>query len=665
MASRRPSLRTQPILVGSGESLWPSKESYRIYRGQVADIFTPRGVSEEQTSPAIAKILEDVMTIKNDILPNSDNEHLATEILDNPAVKLAHVPAGSHMFVIFQGGNDETNIKHFNDELLGPEITNVLIAMRDEVIAAGLKYFKLADEETCVSSDHKTCHYYITETHIKNALSKLQETLPAEAFNVTTTISAIGSSQSLEVISYVLQRIDRDIQEAARRILEAKIETLLETEEGLNQVKKIRKWLQTQLGNIKLNFGLSEEIHTVPGGQEALKDRFWKDQQATWSARKAEGSTERGKSFDLIQFVDDINAIRQETLEDEDLDEFFEEVNNNGQTHRLLKLDVVHNLRKWATVKKQHADNSIMLAKYRKLQRYYQAINGIDYITPWVDIESANAAISHFEEITQSPDNSDDLKKALLMDQRNNQDCTAEYFHYQGTEFNSAYYISFDAIGIGDINARDIELTAIQAIQYLHTHRGNTPTSPLKVAMQAIIMSVGQKVSVLLRDTFENARAEIEAILPTVTLYTTRGGDEWHVLIGDPRNLDSNLLFETIARIAQKYNLRATISYKDRTTDDTDPLHVTSDLERVDAHYKALDLNEQNNAKIKMFEKEGLTDIIAIPRGQRTAAKIAYNDGYKEVSNIASIAGAIEVAKGRGLPINKDTIIGILVGAAT
>ncbi len=663
MASQRPTLRTTQPLAGPGDSLWGVKESYRAYRHEIAGIFKPKGVIEGPTSPAVARILEDVEIVKNDILPNTNTEQLANEILANPAVKLARVPTGSHMLVIFQGGNDETNIKHFNDELLGPEVTNVLIAMRDEVIAAGLKYFKLADDDTCVSSDHKTCHYCINQVHIKMALDKLQETLPADNFRVTTDISAIGSSQSLEVISYVMQRIERDIQEAARTILEAKIVTLLGSEDGQNQIRKIRFWLQKQLGNIKLNFGLSEEVHTVLGGQEALKDRFWIDQQATWSARKAEGSVERGKSFDLLTFVDDINAIRQEALEDEDLDEFFEEINNDGQPHRLLKLDVIHNLRKWATVKKQYANNDAILAKYQKLQRYYQAINGIDYITPWVDIQSADAAISHFETITSSPDNIDELKRAILMDQRNNKDCTSEYFHYQGTEFNAAYYISFDAIGIGDINARDIELTAIKAIRHLHSHRSTKSTKTIKADLQEIIMSVGQNVSVLLRDAFDNARTEIEAALPNVTLYTTRGGDEWHVLIGDPYSFDPEQLFDTIARIAQKYHLRATISYKDSSVDASQPLHVNSDLERVEAHYKALDLNEQNNAKIKQFEKEGLTDIVAISREHRTAAKIPYKGGYKEVS-IASIAGAIEVAKGRDLTINEDTIVGILVGAA-
>lgn len=650
---------------GTRESLWAKRKSYRVYRDQVAHILSPRGLSPEPLSPVAAGMLEDIDRVKS-IMSDPPEVDLIAEIKARPAMKLAHIPPSSHMLVIFQGGNDETNVKHFNDELLGPEVTNVLIAMRDNVIAAGLRYFELADETTCVSSDHKTCHYSISNSHVKRALSKLQETLPAEAFTVTTTASGVGSPQSLEVISYVMKHIEKDIQEAARKILEAKIETLLPDAENLDQIRKIRTWLATQLGNIKLNFGLSEEVNTMLGGEEALKDRFWADHQATWSARKAEGSLERGKSFDIFTFVNDIDAIRQEALADTDLTDFFEPVTIDGVAYRLLKKDVIHNLRKWASVKKQYAYDQDMLNKYKKLQRYYQAINGIDYITPWVDIASAHDTISYFEDITSTPDRVEELQKALLMDQRNDQDCTAEYFHYQGTEFNSAYYVSFDAIGIGDINARDIELTAIQAIKYLNTYRSTRATSTIKAELQKIIMSVGQKVSILIRETFDAARTEIENTLKNVTIYTTRGGDEWHVLIGDPAHLDPHLVFNTIARIAQKHHLRATISYKEITSPDPMSLGVVSDTERVEAHCQALDINEQNNAKVKAFEKAGLSNVVAIPGEENhTAAKIPYQDGYKEISNIAAIAGAIEVAKDRHLPINPDVIIGILVGAAS
>ncbi len=664
MATLRPS--TRPASFDAlRQSLWMNRTSYRVYRDQVAGILAPTELSKGAISPVVGSMMEDIARVKT-IMRNPPEIDLVTEIKERPAMKLAHIPPGSHMLVIFQGGNDETNVKHFNDELLGPEVTNVLIAMRDEVIDAGLKFFELADDVTCVSSDHKTCHYYINDTHVKKALSKLQETLPVEAFTVTTSTSAIGSPQSLEVISYVMKHIEKDIQEAARRILEAKIAALLDTEDNLDQIKKIRYWLESQLRNIKLDFGLSEEVNTVLGGKEALKDRFWADQQATWSARKADSAAEKGKSFDIFTFVDDIQTIRQETLADEDLLEFFEPATIDGETYQLLKKEVIHNLRKWALVKKQYASDKAMMTKYDKLRRYYQAINGIDYITPWVDIESAHDSISYFEDITTSPDNIEELQKVLLMDQRNNKDCSAEYFHYQGTEFNSAYYISFDAIGIGDVNARDIELTALKAIKHLNTHRSTKSTTALKTDLQTIIMSVGQKVSIQIRETFDAARAEIENALTNVSIYTTRGGDEWHVLIGDPAHLDPNLVFDTIARIAQKYKLRATISYKEITQTDPSTLRVISDTERINAHYQALDLNEQNNAKIKAFEKAGLDDVVAIPgEDYHTAAKLPYRGKFKEISNIASIAGAIELAKQRDLPINPDTIIGILVGAAT
>lgn len=664
MGSTRPTSRPRSLSTGR-DSLWATRQSYRVYRSEVGRILSPKGAISRPTSPAVQRMFDDVDSVRVDVIQNSNRAELVAQLQDNPAVRLSKVPSGSHMLVIFQGGNEETNVKHFNDELLGPEITNVLISMRDEVIAAGLKYFKLAEDDTCVSSDHKTCHYHINQTQIRNALGKLQETLPIEAFQYTTAVSAIGSDQSLEVITYVMRRIEKDIQEAARRILEEKISSLLDEPEGMPQIRKIRTWLETQLGNIKLNFGLSEEVHTTIGDIEALKERFWVDQQATWSARKAEGSTEHGKAFDMITFIDDIAMIREDTLNDPNLADFFETVTIDGIETKLLKIAIIHNLRKWATVKKQYAGDTVMLAKYKKLQKYYQAINGIDYINPWVDIESAHAAISHFDRITTSTSNISEVKKAILMDERDDRDCTPAYFHHQGTEFNSAYYVSFDAIGIGDTNARDIEFTTVKAINHLNTHRNTRTTKTIKTELKDIVMSVGSKISTVIREKFEAARAEINASLKNVRIFTTRGGDEWHVLIGDPTNIEPEVVFITIATIAQKHGLRATVSYKETIPDGQALLQIASDLDRIEAHYRALDLNERNNATIKGFEKAGLPNIIAIPgEGPYTAALFPHKDSFIEISNISAIAGAIEKLKSRELTVNADTILSVIVGAS-
>ena len=658
MPSSRTSQLGRDSLEAGQASLWPTRETYRDFRLRVGDILgTTKNVSRP-TSPAIHRIMSDVETIKIDILNNNNRPDLVAAVLEKPAVKLARTPADSYIFVLFPGGS--ATVKDFNDELLGPELTNVLLDKRDQVNKETLKYFQLADEDNQISSNHKTCHYYITSDQLKKALYKLSESVDIESIGLQLGDGPIGSAEALKIISYVVQRIERDIQAAVLTILEARISDLLETPNSRDQINKIRAWQHNHLKNVKLSFGVSERINTVLGGEEALKNRFWADQQAEWSARRAEASTGRGEAFDLFKFIHEIDQVRTETLDDAELVDFFEEVDLGTRKELLLKTDVIHNLRKWTTTQKMYANDPAMMAKYYKLRRYYQTVNGIDYINPWVDTEHAFTAISHFEEVSESTD-IDDLKHALLMDQRESKDCTPEYFHYQGTEFNSACYVSFDAIGIGDINARDIEITALTATQHLKTKGVDSISPNLKSELQNIIMTVGQRVSIDIKEKFAAARREIESTVKGCPVFTTRGGDEWHVLIGDPDRLDHDSIFTTIASIAQKHNLRATVSYKDTKAVEKVDLGVPTDLERVEAHFQALDNNELNNALIKTIEKAGLNGVVAIPgEKEHTAALIPTGDNFTEVSNIAAIAGAIKIVDERGLVVNNTNVKAVL-----
>lgn len=639
------------------ESLWErERASYKPYRTKVRAIIgqvdTPGAVP---TSPAVNKIMDDIDTLRNDILLEGNEEQLRLKINEIDALRLARVPAGNNILVIFQGGAD---VKFFNDELVGPELTNVIIEKRDELIEAGLQYFGIAEEHNYLYSNHKTDRYWIGPHNIAKALDKIQNTVPPDYLGVTTSIPAVGGVESMQVIGYALKKIEQDVQAAIRAILEGHATKLRRSDPNSVQAQKIDQWLEQDLSKFKLHFGLSDSIPANDNDIAALNDRFWTDQQAEWSARAALNKDRQGVHFELIKMIDDIAAIRTEILADPELAEFFE---TDTETEALvLKKDVVHNLRKWHSFKKINEDQPATLKKYQKLRRYYTAINSIDYILPWPSVEQATTTIKRLDKVSKSPDNMREMKQVLIQDQRDNRDVTAAYFHYEGTEHSNALYVSFDAIGMGDINARDIETTIINAITYLNKNRLTTATQTIHNTLRKVISNVGQKVTVSIQEKFNFAREKIELATNGLKIYTTRGGDEWHVLIPDSDRIDPLHICKEVWAISQSQNLRATISFKASTA-------TLDDGQRATDHHEALDNNERNNALIKEFETAGLHGIIAIPpaEGDHTAALLYYQDRWKEVSDINIITSAITRLRDLGLQVTMDGVMGVIAATAT
>lgn len=638
------------------ESLWAQRKSYDPYRERVKRVIgqvdTPGTVP---TSPAVTKIMQDIDMFRNDILFEEDEDKLRLRINEIDALRLARIPAGNNILVIFQGGAD---VKFLNDELVGPELTNVIIEKRDELTEAGLQYFGLAEENNYLYSNHKTDRYWIGPSNIAKALGKIQTTVPPSHFSITTSNPAVGGVESMQVIRYALKKIEQDVQAAIRTILEGHAVKLRAQDQDSVQAQKIDYWLEHDLSKFKLHFGLSGTIPSNDNETANLSDRFWVDQQAEWSARAALNQDRQGIYFELIKMIDDIATIRAEVLKDPDLEEFFEM--DTDTEARVLKKDIVHNLRKWHSFQKLHADQPVLLKRYQKLRRYYTAINSVDYILPWTNVEQAEASIKRLDKVSKSHDNIHEMKQVLLQDQRDTRDGTTTYFHYQGTEHSNALYVSFDAIGMGDINARDIETTIIKAIDYLDRNRTTTPTQTIQTNLRLAISNVGTKVTVAIKEKFAKAREMIEEATNQAKIYTTRGGDEWHVIIPDSEKIDAMHICKQVWEIAQSQNLRATISFKASTA-------TLDDGQRVADHHEALDVNERNNALIKEFENAGLYGIVAIPpaEGEHTAALLYYQGRWKEVSNINIINGAITRLRDLGLQVTMDGVMGVVAATAT
>lgn len=639
----------------------PSRSTYRDMLRRIVDVAT---ASEQDNLPAAAAYIRDqIDDFRIHVIDNQDPEQLKRLISSSPTFRLAHTPIGSLVLVVVHAGEESTSIKYLNDTF-GPNITNAIIDKRDELLNIRLKYYALATETSVIDNSYKIARYCIDRNNLPKAVAKLELTLNAAAL-ARHHIDPEGNCD-LAVINYILAQVENDTRSAMRVILENESRRLRDNDLYSAQASKIDEWLATQLQYFTLNFGLSDAVHTLPGTGNGLEQRVWINKQSEWIARasgqrytngtQAVERRLRGGAFNLLGLVNDIQTSRNAVIQDPELVDFFETVADPDLGNvLLLKVEVVNNLRKWSDFKVLHATDPELIARYEKLKRYYQTINAIDYIFPWVSIDDAQTSIQNTEDLLQT-NNIAKLKKALFYDERDKRDCTESYFHYQGTEHSEAFYISFDAIGIGNMNVRDFEKISLRLLKQ-NSPTSNQPLAQSKDKARKLLMEVGNTVTKLIQDKINAARALLASELPGAQFFSMRGGDEWTVVIPDQDRASPEAIYNVVCKISDTIGLRASVSHKESTA-------VTDDTKRVLDHYHALDTNAKNNAFIKELESLGLKNIVAIPgENGNTAAIFQHPTIPNQSITIDKIGAVLSAAKGlkqREIPISISTVIAVL-----
>lgn len=630
----------------------PERASYRIFRDHIGRIIgTEKEHDPEHNSPAVQHILAEITDLRITVMEETEREKLVALVATNPALRLNRAPVGARIFVMLHGGPDSHTIKYLNDELVGPEVTNAILDKRNAVIAEALDYFGLASDDQCIAENHKTVHYIVDDRRIEQVKQKI----------LTMTRKYIPTD-SRDVLNYITIYIEDDVKKAIKNILLAHCKTLASDPSKAAQIANIQHWIDTELDRLTLNFGLSDNISSEPGtSKPSTKERFWADHQAEWSARIAHVESQaadtqahpqrRGETFELKRSVDKITAARNEVLQDPSLREFFEAVIENDEHFLVLKSSVVHDLRKWDVFQKEHAYDHDLLSKYARLRQYYRTINCLDYIIPWVDLDGACQAIEMLKRTITSGDISD-LRDVLTHDQRDHEDYSAAFFHLTSLDHPSAYYVSFDAIGIGDLNARDIEITAIRAAMTMSAKEGFESPYALQSEIQAIVTAVGQKVSALIREKIDIAREILGEELPGVQFFSTRGGDEWHVLIPDNDAFTAEKLYLAVTKINAETGLRSAITHKNS--------QALFEAGRIDDHHQALDHNELNIAFIKEFEKAGLPGVVTMVEGSHTAAYVQHSGGILAIDKIIALSNAIHALNQQGAKVTPDSVVAFL-----
>lgn len=641
--------------------LLSARSTYRALVNKIVSIST---APEHANLPAAAAYIRDqIDDFRIHVLDSNDPEQLKSRISSDSTLRLAHIPIGSVVLVVVHAGSESTSIKYLNDTF-GPNITNAIIDKRDELLFLRLEYYQLADRSSVIDNGYKIARYSIDRNRLPKALEKLETRLNAEAL-ARNHFDPEGNND-LAVINYVLALVENDTKSAIRSFLEDETRRLRENDPQSTQANKIEEWLATQLQYFTLNFGFSDPVNTPTSTRNGLEQRVWTSKQSEWIARassqrytngtKVVERRLRGGAFNLQGLVNDIQKGRNEALEDESLVDFFEMVQDPtlGDV-LLLKADVVNNLRKWANFKAVHATDIDLIARYEKLRRYYQTINAIDYIFPWASIDDAQAVIQDTEDLLQTNDIAD-LKNALLYDERDKRDCTESYFHYQGTEYSEAFYVSLDAIGIGNMNVRDFEKISLRLLK----QNKSTTTQPLansKDNARKLLMEVGNTVTKLIQDKIDEARELLAQELPGIQFYSMRGGDEWTVMIPAQSGLLPEDVYRVTCKISDTTDFRASVSHKKSSA-------VIDNDQRILDHYQALDTNAKNNAFIKELESLGLKNIVAIPGENNHTAAIFPHPSIPNQSIIVDKIGAVlAAAKGlklKKIPITIATVVAVL-----
>lgn len=644
----------------SGEAQRPLRSTYRA---TLRDILALSVVASSETLPAAAIVMRDeIKDYRENIRDCNDPKKLKARIEASPTLRMARTPADYQILDIVHAGTERTKIKFLNDNF-GPDIANAIIDKRDLILNKLFEYFGIAKAEDIIDNGFKVAQYRTKPDNLRIARTKLESNYNADVL-ARNGIDP-ESTNDLPVINYILKTAEIEIRAATKSILESEVRRLREIDENDPIASKIDAWLSTDLQHFTLNFGLSEVLKTPAGTTVGLEQRVWAHKQGEWIARAScqrytnnlfgDERRLRGGVFNITGLTNDIATARTEILADTELTEFFEEITDRelGRV-RMLRGDVVNNLRKWDAFIEKNADNPDLIRRYEKLKRYYLTINSIDYIFPWATISDASDAIQKVEAICDG-DNIDALKSVLTTDERDVRDCKSGLFHHLGTDYSEAYYISLDVIGIGNMNVRDFERICLLLLKQRQA-RPVKSVADEKEQARKLLMQVGNTVTAMIQAKINDAREILETELPGIKFHSLRGGDEWTVIIPHDPRLKKEQVFKAINKVNNRTGMRAAVSNKES-------LAVLDDNQRILDHYQALETNARNNAIIKELEALGLYNVVAIPDGNGSGALFPDPEDPNStitVDKIGALLSAAQGLKARGRRVSIDAVIGVL-----
>jgi len=604
---------------------------------------------------------------------------LKEELGKDPDLRLANIPAGSRILTVFQGGPDTLAIKHLNDKVLGMQGTDEIIGKRQEYILQAMQKFGIGGLEKRLANTYKLDKFQLNDEQLASARNTIEKSLSPEEL-AKLQLSPDPETAHQQILDYILKQAEQKTRDE----LEMKIALRIShTEEQLRHAEQtsprddhligefqkkltdLKKWHDpAHLRQFTLNFGISQEITTEPGTTEGFGERIFADQQAeAWArvnSQRVEGATYeserrlRGSSYNIEGMTADM--IRAESLRaDPDLQIFFEDA--NGQ--KVLKLDAINTLRKWADFEASNPDPALK-AKYEELKQYYRVVNRFDYIKSWVNIEDEKKEVDQKQALLKEG-NIEALRSQLKTNPKGTGDMTDAEFHKEAVDMGQARYLILDVVGMGNDNVRSFERVFLAINNRLKTEAGittsnyqeiknltaNNPELDVKVRQifQEEGMKAGNDVTSAFNEKVSLARQKIQNFYRENgyegKLVSVPGGDEWTVampesLIKDERKLQS-LLFE----IQNATNMR--ISAARKSVDS----NISED--KIRAHKETLKKNETATEFTKKLEKLNINGVFfAQKENGAFSSVLQLPDGPHTIKDADFIWPAVESLQKQG-----------------
>lgn len=493
---------------------------------------------------------------------------------------------GDRVLSFLVPGADFLSIKHLNDVVMGPQITNKIIQEKRNAIARELEAMGVSAE--ILQSDYKT------------------------------EIIKIPKDAKID-----LEKIAENVDEKMTAFVSAIIDGLLSTEKNPDKIKVLEEFKndlhgKSGKGGFKMNYGVS----SVEGGR--IDDKLLSLNHSLQTSRMARESQDgtRGAEYQEEKTLNELENIKNlrdkiknehgNKITDEEGNEFviFSEVSGKSALNR----DVLRDIRKgkFKTQDKALADLALYIKKlnildvikpftHNKISEVEEKIKTTHEIAQKILTASeAKKEKTKSKEVDLTPKEvgltSDEVKKAveaLRSEEKDPAYTSKSEFNRRATEMDKAAYISLDVLDLGV----DLLLEYESTLQDVDKKTGRAKLEEFNTRS----LSAGDLTTEKLKDF----RAKVAKVYKKLGLNEDLvvgevGGDELTLAI-DTGKISEEKLREFLFELKEATNTRVIKTVAAETEKNVSP--DSDDKNRVEAHLKAIKRGEEGVKIAKDIEE--------------------------------------------------------------
>lgn len=460
------------------------------------------------------------------------------------------------------------SIKNLNDNVLGPQRTDIIIAKRREFADEAF-----AQEISRISQKDFDPDELNLEQNYKYGLYKIPESL-SQDIDVTVLSSRIAEIVDQKITEVFDEQISAVLEEARENNDNSKLETITRFKEVFHQK------------GFKIDVGFSEV------GGDDIEDKI--SAMASSMRDSKINSLEKAgiidKKIEGNEIADSVAKLQEEIISDGNSfvgDEgrelkIFEEVDGRQALNR----DLLRGVRKGLIDTKGDKDAEIL----DKIEKYVNLINSIDFVKPFTieEIDNFKTEANEIDEMLEK-ESFEDIQKLLRKNEKNENYLSNEVFDKEAVKIDNCTYLNLDVLDIG----------VDQLLKYeellLKVSEGEKDFDEIAIEADDFVTNRLQEIR---NNAFEIFKKH-DLLTDDGLALGSLGGDELMFAV-DNEKIDQEKLEELIFELKKATNTRVVktvIAESQRQSESED-----EDI-RLREHLDAINRSEKGIDKIKEIEK--------------------------------------------------------------